>query len=922
MATFEQFYKSLPEDSNKRGELFEKEFVPWFLNTDPQWSSKIDEIWLWKDYPENWGRDCGIDLIFKDKQERYWAVQCKCVSPEYEITKAEIDSFLSESNNKNIYGRLLIASTDGIGANAQSCIDRQEKHVVCFLKEHFDNADVIYPSSIDDLSQGEKKSKKKPKDHQSEAIRKVVEGLKIADRGQLIMACGTGKTLTSLWIKEAIKAKKVLVLVPSLSLLSQTLREWISTSRADFNWICVCSDKTVAKKDRPVDALIQNPRSLGVPVTSDCKDIRAILSNTENSVVFSTYQSSHLIVEAQGDVDIPEFDIVFADEAHRCAGKVSDIYGCILDSKGIRSKKRLFMTATPRIATDQLKRSARTGDIAIASMDDKEKFGDVFYQLKFSKAISLGLLTPFRVVVVGVDDEEVLRKIEQRPLTTVGRDYETLAQHISVSKAIKDYQLKRVITFHSRVERAKTFSEIHSEVSDWLWPKSKSISSIKTGFVSGKLSARDRNKQISRLRNIGRGEIGILSNARCLSEGVDVPTLNGIAFIDPRRSQVDIIQAVGRAIRQDPSKDLGFIIIPVYIDDIEQVEKSILTSRFKDVWKIIIALSAQDDDLAESLDNLRIELGKRPEPRDKIMGLEKIILDYPESVDNKLGESLKTFLVRETTDNWNEMYGMYLKYLDEKRDEQNSKWEGYESLKVWISTQRTAYKNNLLSYKRIQLLEKAGFKWEIFDELWHVRYEELVEFKKEYNHTRVPKGYAKNKRLGKWVFTQRMWKKSGKLPADRQKLLDLIGFEWVIREAPDQRWFSMYEKLVKYRKDKGHANIPAVYAKDPALGSWCRSQRYAYKNKVLSNERIDLLRKIGFIFDANDAKWHEKYREYKDLFEYARKNKLARVMVSHSKNKALYKWCSRQREAKKDGSLSNERKELLEAVHFEWNLND
>ena len=193
MATFEQFYKSLPEDSNKRGELFEKEFVPWFLNTDPQWSSKIDEIWLWKDYPENWGRDCGIDLIFKDKQERYWAVQCKCVSPEYEITKAEIDSFLSESNNKNIYGRLLIASTDGIGANAQSCIDRQEKHVVCFLKEHFDNADVIYPSSIDDLSQGEKKSKKKPKDHQSEAIRKVVEGLKIADRGQLIMACGTGK---------------------------------------------------------------------------------------------------------------------------------------------------------------------------------------------------------------------------------------------------------------------------------------------------------------------------------------------------------------------------------------------------------------------------------------------------------------------------------------------------------------------------------------------------------------------------------------------------------------------------------------------------------------------------------------------------------------------------------------------------------
>ena len=204
MATFEQFYKSLPEDSNKRGELFEKEFVPWFLSTDPQWSSKINQIWLWKDYPESWGRDCGIDLIFRDKQERYWAVQSKCVSPEHEITKAEIDSFLSESNNKSIYGRLLIASTDGIGANAQSCIDGQEKPVVCFLKSIL-TMRMSLLASINELSK-ERKSKKK-QEHQSEAIKNVVEGLRLLTEANL-MACGTGKTLTSLWIKEAIKAKK------------------------------------------------------------------------------------------------------------------------------------------------------------------------------------------------------------------------------------------------------------------------------------------------------------------------------------------------------------------------------------------------------------------------------------------------------------------------------------------------------------------------------------------------------------------------------------------------------------------------------------------------------------------------------------------------------------------------------------------
>ncbi len=234
MASFDEFYRSLPEDSNKRGEYFEKVFIPWFLKNDPVWSTKVNQIWLWDDYPQRWGKDCGIDLVYEDPEGKHWAIQSKCISPDREISKAEIDSFLSESSDSRIHGRLLIASTDGIGKNAQNVIDRQEKEVVCFLLEHFRQSEVNFPSSPEDLSTGQRKKKRKPRPHQQEAIKNVVEGFQKEDRGQLLMACGTGKTLTSLWIKEALKAKRTLVLVPSLSLLSQTLREWTASSESPF----------------------------------------------------------------------------------------------------------------------------------------------------------------------------------------------------------------------------------------------------------------------------------------------------------------------------------------------------------------------------------------------------------------------------------------------------------------------------------------------------------------------------------------------------------------------------------------------------------------------------------------------------------------------------------------------------------------
>jgi len=744
MATFDEFYQSLPEDSNKRGEFFEKVFVPWFLRTDPEWSSKVNQIWLWNEYPQRWGTDCGIDLVYEDKQGKHWAVQSKCVSPDREISKAEIDSFLSESNDSRIYGRLLIASTDGIGRNALQVIERQEKQVVCFLKEHFEKSAVEFPDSPGNLSTGKRKEIWNPKPHQVDAIQEVVSGLQTQTRGQLLMACGTGKTLTSLWIKEELNARFTLVLVPSLSLLSQTRKEWNRHSKRSINELCVCSDKSVGKQDKTFDDWTEHIIDLGAPVTSDVSEIKRFLRESDEGVVFSTYQSSPLVAEAQAEPNIPAFDIAFADEAHRCAGKVSAAFGCVLDSRKIRAEKRLFMTATPRFLSNPIKSKAELDDIEFASMDDEEKFGKVLHRLNFSEAMNNGLLTDYRVVVIGVDDAEIKAKIDNRVLSSISTgvetDYETFANHISLAKTIGQYDLQRVITFHGRVKSARRFSEDHPEIVDWLPTQSKSNKTVKAEYVSGEMTSYERNNRIKHLKDLSDSEIGVLSNARCLSEGVDVPTLDGIAFIDPRSSQVDIIQAVGRAIRKSESKSFGYIILPVYLGDTENIEEDLFASRFKDVWEIILALKSQDDSLAEILDTLRVELGKRGERATTAEGLTKIICDFPEQVAKTIGDSFQTILVRNTTDNWNEIYGRILDFL--QTNKRYPKESDSKQLNTWLETQRGRYRRKHLSKDRVQKLESLPqWNWNPGEGKQQAWVDQVVDYLNQNGHLSIPENH-------------------------------------------------------------------------------------------------------------------------------------------------------------------------------------
>ncbi|MDP4027764.1 MAG: DEAD/DEAH box helicase family protein, partial [Gallionella sp.] len=442
---FSDFYNSLDPDPLKRGKQFER-FVKWFLKADPEWATQVDQVWLWDEWPGRWGADCGSDLVVQHKNGGNWAVQAKSYAPDHNITKHDVDKFLSESNRPLIQRRLLIATTDFIGGNARQVCDAQEKPVVRFLLSDFENSLLEYPANLGELPQAKRKPRPTPKDHQLEAIEAVVQGLQSADRGQLIMACGTGKTYTTLWIKErlvtqqalnsnnpllepnplqlplvrgraepappltrggwegfepngqsgintaeSIGATRTLVLLPSLGLLAQTLREWTFAAATPFEVLCVCSDQTVGAKGH--DEAIHSVADLAFPVTSDADEVKRFLGGTGNRVVFATYQSSLVVAAAQADPSIPAFDLAVADEAHRCAGKVGSDFTAILDNAQIRSKKRLFATATPRTSSSTVHKAAEDRGVEVFGMDNAALFGVVLYALPFGKAIERILLT-------------------------------------------------------------------------------------------------------------------------------------------------------------------------------------------------------------------------------------------------------------------------------------------------------------------------------------------------------------------------------------------------------------------------------------------------------------------------------------------------------------------------------------------------
>ena len=370
-------------------------------------------------------------------------------------------------------------------------------------------------------------------------------------------------------------------------------------------------------------------------------------------------------------------------------------FGTVLDDRLIKSERRLFATATPRVYKTGLKKAAEEFGVEVVDMNDEKSFGKRFHTLTFGEAIKRDLLTDYRVLIVGVDNERIKEWIENRRLvatdTGLATDARSLAGQIGLLKAIKDWNLRRLISFHGRVKRAKEFSEDIIQVGEWLDDDHRPSSNLWAEHVSGEMPTIARRQKLKRLKNVGKDEIGLLSNARCLSEGVDVPALDGVAFIDPRSSEIDIIQSVGRAIRLSENKTMGTIVIPVFIEQTDNAEEALEASDFKPIWDVLEALKSHDDRLSDELDQLRIELGAKRKRSVGASDLTKIVFDLPTSVNEDFAQSLRAHLVAQTTESWMFWYGLLETFVKEHghcRVPASYKTDDGYRLGSWVQNQR------------------------------------------------------------------------------------------------------------------------------------------------------------------------------------------------------------------------------------------
>ncbi len=901
---FEGLLRRLDDNSHVRGRQFER-LCKWYLENDPVYTAELEKVWLWADWPGRWGPDAGIDLVAEAKDGRLWAIQAKAYSEDNSITKADADTFLSESNRPQFTYRLLIATTDLLSANARRAIEGQEKPVGLLLRGWLEQADIEWPDTPEVL-EAPKKPKKEPRPHQEEAINDCVEGFRKNKRGQLIMACGTGKTLVALWAKERLKSKRTLVLVPSLSLLSQTLREWVVNAKKPFEYLAVCSDETVVGEDH----FVTKASELGLPVTTEPNEIASYLSGKGERVVFATYQSSSRVAEALQSGST-QFNLCIADEAHRCAGRVGTDFTTVLDDEKIRSKHKLFMTATPRYFTENVRREAGEVDLEVASMDDEEKFGPPLHTLNFGKAISLDLLSDYRVVVVGVTDQTYKDFAETGRLITLDgdeiTDARTLASHIALAKTMRKYDLRRTITFHGRIKTAKSFSNDIPTIIDWMPKSSRPSGELWSQNVSGEMTSGKRDTLLRQFRNLGSNTRGVLTNARCLGEGVDVPTIDGIAFIDPRRSKINIIQALGRAIRKAQNKKLGTVVIPVFVDPEEDTEEMLSTSAFKHVWDVVNALRAHDEVLGEEIDELRRQLGRHK----KIRKTKKIVFDMPDEVDKSFARAFNIKLVESTSASWEFWFGLLQKYVEREGDAlvpAKHRKDGY-NLGRWVVKQRTAYKNGKLSQDHIDRLEKLPeWEWSQYEASWEEHYEMLKQYVDREGNALVPAKHRKDGyNLGRWVIKQRGVYQNGDLSPDRIKRLEaLSGWVWNTREAS---WEEHYVILKQYVEREGHALVPRSHKS----GRWVTNQRTAYKNGKLSQDRIDRLEKLpGWVWSQLEVSWEEHFIILKKCVDKEGNARVPSLHIEDGFN--LGNWVNFLRTAYKNGKLTQDRIDRLEKL--------
>jgi predicted helicase len=622
-------YRKNSATKRDMGTLFEK-LVKHYLINDAKYKNRFSNVWLWEEFPEKIGSDSGIDIVATDKDGGYCAIQCKFYGEDKKIDKDDLNSFFTESGKNNFTSRIFVSTTSNWTKKAEETLENQQIPLTRIDLSDLENSSIDWEAYYKEGKTVSNIETKKLREHQQKALSLVKEAFKTEERGKLVMACGTGKTFTSLKIMEEIvpQGGSVLFLVPSLALLSQTHKEWSEQTSLKLKQFAVCSDSKTGKSEDEEYSIVD----LEIPATTKHAKIvqKAKANANEVVVVYSTYHSLDTIADAQ-KAGLRDFDLVICDEAHRTTGVENSHFTKIHDANFIKAKKRLYMTATPKIYSESLKQKASDSDVVIYSMDDESKYGKELYNIGFGEAVEKGLLSDYKVLILAVSEEYISENMQQS-LSSDGFELklDDVAKMVGcwngLSKNIDGEQslipMKRAVSFASTIKSSEQISKHFKGVVEKYKEETQSSLVLDCNFkhVDGKMNAFERKKKLDWLKeDIAENECRILSNARCLSEGVDIPSLDAVMFLQPRKSQVDIIQAVGRVMRKAPNKELGYVILPIAVKSgVSPTEALNNNKAYEVIWQVLQALRSHDERLNSIINSIALNKSKDNEKIDVI----------------------------------------------------------------------------------------------------------------------------------------------------------------------------------------------------------------------------------------------------------------------------------------------------------------
>ena len=662
-------YRKQSFSEQDKGTRFERLMKAWLL-TAPQYQNVIKEVWMWSEFPFRKdfgsGHDVGIDLVARTVDGDYWAVQCKCYN-ETQITKAHVDTFLSTSEKRfrdeelrqvGFTHRLWISTSEHWSSEASNALQNLSIPVSKVSLYDLDTSPVDWEKLEEDIHGGAAILKERSlRDHQQKAVTLFHEHFLVHDRGRLIMACGTGKTFTALRIAENETNAQglILFLVPSIALLNQTLIEWSTFATKPIRPVCICSDVEASQKKTQNDDASFRIEDLALPATTNVNEIvrqfhqRQHQKDSGMLVVFSTYQSIDCIAEAQKKLnnECPgscNFDLIICDEAHRTTGvalKSKDEKGGydetsftkVHDNEFLPAKKRLYMTATPRLYRDDVKEKAKEAEAYLCSMDDPAIYGKEVYRIGFGEAVEKDLLSDYKVLVLTTPESEIPAEFQKAIADSNGEiQADDIAKLIGCINALSkrmilDEDLVKAsdpslmhtaVAFCQKISVSKHIKDVFNQQKDTYYQTldaetRKKLVAVEADHIDGTMGAAQRQEKLNWLKSVPTGghACRILTNVRCLSEGVDVPSLDAVMFLSKRNSQVDVVQSVGRVMRKAPGKKYGYIIIPVIIPENMSPEEALDHSdSYAVVWTVLNALRAHDDRFNAEIN--RIELNRRP----------------------------------------------------------------------------------------------------------------------------------------------------------------------------------------------------------------------------------------------------------------------------------------------------------------------